>query len=108
MAKPALSRYSRLHFDTFRNEGGIEFWETGSIPALVGERSPVVYYQFKGSDRLSNVAGKALTSDILWWAIAKVNGIQIPKEELTSGDSLRMPDATEVLRLLQKAKRKNG
>jgi hypothetical protein len=68
---------SRLRFYKLMSVKGIEFWDIGKIEVEGG--GEVIEKEFS-STRLDKIAADELRSPILWYEIAEVNGIRLPRD----------------------------
>lgn len=87
---------SRLLFDDLLIIGGIEHWDTLDLPEIPPQPGDLDHL-VTGSDRIDIIAYRYYKDPVLWWCIAKVNGLEIFPTDLKVGSTITVPDPDFIL-----------
>lgn len=97
---------SRLRFHELVSVDEVEFWNLAVLPEVPPQYDDI-QYQIQMNDRIDLLAFKFYRDSVLWWVIAKANGMDLIPVNFFDGQIIRIPSPRYVSRILfKKAKRR--
>jgi nucleoid-associated protein YgaU len=96
-----IKNNSRLFFSELFVTAGVEYWGLPEYPD-VEARDDDILHEVVEHDRIDKLASDYYGDPVLWWVIARANGLKLIPADLKVGSELRIPSPLYVSSILMR------